>query len=248
MRKWYWFGGLAVALGVGVGSWYLGGSQLDPVVALALRVAQSTSRPIPEADGDAEKCETIEPLVVEGNAPVAVCKPGPIDWEAPRVAWAPGVVQAPRPDMEPGQVLRMPYADEDSLPILFNPLTLHERAWQQNIFDELLKQGDPAEEAENTEPAPLPVETPEPERARRCRTIIINIRTAQASAAIARRRIPIIRSGNHVGRTFLSAIAPEILVLPAPRQNSQTRSASRILKLRDALFFLRNGRFGEFGV
>ena len=164
MRKWFLIGAVAVALGGIAGSWcYDWQQRITTGVTVLPRVQRTTPRAAPFAknDGNAEICETIEPLVVERGSSIASARP-PLDEEALRVVLTPGMTQPPRPDA--GCVLRMPYADEEELLALPRyPLTLILEAGlsKLNIFEELLKNTDPAEESENKEPMPT-AERPEP--------------------------------------------------------------------------------------
>jgi hypothetical protein len=115
--------------------------------------------PVVKDDGNAETCETIEPLVVEGcvPAPTVTTDPGPMT----RVVLEPWMTQAPRPDAESSKVLRMPYADEDVMaPLTLNPLTriLETTPLSELKIFENVKENDPSEEAENKEtPEPMPM-------------------------------------------------------------------------------------------
>src|SRR5207253_945570 len=76
-------------------------------------------------NGDAEASDAIEPLIVMGGFGVPQSTPVREQGQTPRVQWTFGVAQSPRPDADPGRVLRMPYADEeeDLLVLRKDPVT-----------------------------------------------------------------------------------------------------------------------------
>ena len=109
MRKWQWIGLLSVALGSAYGYWYW-----TTPTSSAIEVSPfATITPQFKDDGDAEASEVIEPLEVDRLHAVAVQTPEPPidDGPMPRVLLESGMEQPPRPDVEPGTKLRMPYAD-----------------------------------------------------------------------------------------------------------------------------------------
>ena len=161
MRKWF----LIVAVGVAVGglaTYFSWPQRTTTIVAVLPSKYERPNNvtPPPKNDGNAETCETVEPLVVERAADIASARPSTDEAVCvARVVLTPGTMQPPRPDA--GRVRRMPYADED-LELPLNPLTQIEAGlWKLNIFAELLKTTDAVEESENKEPAP-PVEQAEP--------------------------------------------------------------------------------------
>ena len=136
MRKWQLVIILSmVALAVG-GYLYL--TQKSPPKVTPIdppRAAQG-----PKNDGDAEASEAIEPLRVnEVGAPNAA--PTIDDGPMPPVALEPGQQQPPRPDMEPGTKLRMPYADEEEgLGLIRNMPEITDRELPRpNIFDQSIE-------------------------------------------------------------------------------------------------------------
>jgi hypothetical protein len=154
---------LAVAAAGGAG-WYFGRHHhQDPELPMvAARVQQGAVKINTRPDGNAETCETIEPLIVEGDAPTPACKPNSMSFAEPRVVWSPEVQQPPRPD---GRTLRMPYADEDEIGFnLVDPLTrlLDEALPRLKIFEEPPKNPDPVEESESKEPPAPESATPPP--------------------------------------------------------------------------------------
>ena len=114
MRKWIWITPVLLVVGF-AGYWFIKNNSGVPPMPDApnpgFHVTQQARN-----DGDAEASEVIEPLIVDrGVAPVMPTPaPAAATW-LPRVEWTPGVSQPPRPDREPGRVLRMPYADEDEI-------------------------------------------------------------------------------------------------------------------------------------
>ena len=145
MRKW-----IGIALGIAVvgitGYWFMNRSnETSPtpdVPSPQFHVTQQARN-----DGDAEASEVIEPLIVDrGVAPIELTpKAASAAW-LPRVEWTPGMRQPPRPDVEPGRVLRMPYADEDEiLRIPLDPLQriLAADLPRLDLFDDLTEESEP---------------------------------------------------------------------------------------------------------
>lgn len=99
-----------------------------------LRIAPVTN------DGEAEASEVIEPLMVLNSMPPIVTAPAEME-ELARVNIEPGAKQAPRPDQEPGKILRMPYADEEEgLDLTRSISQIIERELPRlHLFDELDK-------------------------------------------------------------------------------------------------------------
>jgi hypothetical protein len=113
MRKWLWIGSMsAVALGCLVIVWEInnhrgGDAPDDPLDPNPSPIVKNR-----DDDGNGEVSEVIEPIIVERWVPPPETPEPPHDDEpAPRVNLQPGMAQPPRPDEEPGKVLRMPYAD-----------------------------------------------------------------------------------------------------------------------------------------
>jgi hypothetical protein len=165
MRKWLGIGMLSVAL-AGVGAYWLltktnvWTSKQQPGVAV--RLAQNGNN-----DGDTEPSDVIEPLIVQRqqDTPVSEQVSGEVGVELARVALEPGMEQPPRPDMEPGDVERMPYADEDAgvgFLMFLDWCAIKAKLSKLNVFREIEK-ADPTEESENrqTNPPVEPVEPPQ---------------------------------------------------------------------------------------
>ena len=155
MRKWIFIGISVAVIGV-AGYWFM------PRKNISLPARERPDRHFPVTqqarnDGAAEPRVVIEPLIVDRGVVPSAPESGPTDRVLlPRVEWTPGAPQPPRPDIEPGQLLRMPYADEhEILRIPLDPL--------QRILDSSLPRldlseawkDDPTEESEPREtPAP----------------------------------------------------------------------------------------------
>jgi hypothetical protein len=114
MRKWLYFGIATVAASSLGGYWLC--SKPAPIGPMAKRVVSSIHRGETH-DGDAETSDTIEPLIVDHGGNQLIFQPIPLAQVEmmPRVLFAPGMQQPPRPDAEFAETPRMPYADEDEL-------------------------------------------------------------------------------------------------------------------------------------
>jgi hypothetical protein len=167
MRKWLGIGMLSVAV-VGVGAYWFymktNGWTAKHEPSIEVRVVQNG-----KSDGDAEASDVIEPLMVQPlqNTPAQEEFVGECEVELARVAQEPGIQQPPRPDMEPGKVVRMPCADEEpggvGLWIFLDWSAIKAKLSKLNLFREIEK-SDPAEESENKETNP-PTEQPRTEPA-----------------------------------------------------------------------------------
>ena len=169
MRRWLCIGIAYVVLGgIGIG-WYLLGSKLTTESFVPQTSSSETatrSAPSQTQEGDGEASDAIEPLVVENSTPAQLQQ---ADWgaeEAPlsRVVLARGMQQPPRPDAQPGQAPRMPYADEceireTPLDVLMRIVRSHLAQW--NLF---VENGQPEDAGtENVTPATEPTPQPMPE-------------------------------------------------------------------------------------
>lgn len=109
MRRKLWIGTLIVAVGSVVGYWWHTPRKADPTVDPVTPFVGPMER-----GGGTEESELIEPLQVEVRYPVSAPAAEPFDnGPPPRVVLEPDMEQPPRPDVEPGTKLRMPYADEE---------------------------------------------------------------------------------------------------------------------------------------
>lgn len=154
MRKWLGIGMLALMLSValvGVGAYWLStktnGWTAKRQPDVVVRVAQNGDN-----EGDAEPSEVIEPLIVQRQeTPVLEQAAGEFGGELARVVLEPGMDQPPRPDVEPGEVARMPYADEEAGVGFFFFLdwsVIKAKLGKLNTFKQTEK-ADPTEESEN---------------------------------------------------------------------------------------------------
>jgi len=66
---------------------------------------------VDDGNGEASE-EPFEPITVESETPARPMEPVKDDGPLPRAILAPGMAQPPRPDAEPGQAPRMPYAED----------------------------------------------------------------------------------------------------------------------------------------
>jgi hypothetical protein len=164
MRKWLGIGMLSVAV-VGVGAyWFF--TKTNGWTAKRGPAVENVRVENGRNDGAAEASEVIEPLIVQRSYNVA---PEELNGEfgvelLPRVVLEPGVQQPPRPDVDSGNVARMPFADEE--PELGNGVwffldwsAIKAKLSKLNLFKEIEK-ADPAEESENKETNP-PMEQPQ---------------------------------------------------------------------------------------
>lgn len=169
MGKWLWLSSaLVVAAGANV-YWHA-----NPARPLVQKVSQATvvleeakQHPVPCVPArESEACDTIEPLLVDGSPlPQApVMEPATDEEPATRVVLAQGMRQPPRPDAEAGNVLRMPYADEeDVVGSSTNPVQeLVESLLSRLSRTENADDGNAAEESEMKDLNP-PMQKPEPE-------------------------------------------------------------------------------------
>ncbi|MSQ94446.1 MAG: hypothetical protein EXR98_07810 [Gemmataceae bacterium] len=155
MRKWLYIGTMTFALGCVGCYFYFNRTATDPILPDNMLKTDDRDR-IAKNDGNAELSETIEPLRVEGGGQTIALSPAPA-WlgdPLPRIVLEPGMKQPPRPDGEPGRVLRMPYADEEE--ILALPLDPIQRMLdvtlpRLNLADDLNQ----AEESEPKQVIPL---------------------------------------------------------------------------------------------
>jgi len=113
MRKWLCLGIVTLAAGCIGGYWLCSKPASINPVAVRPQLSKGGER----HDGDAETSDTIEPLIVESGGGPVLFRPIPLASEEmmPRVLFAPGMQQPPRPDAEANKTPRMPYADEEAI-------------------------------------------------------------------------------------------------------------------------------------
>ena len=151
MHKYFWIVVVTAALGAGSGYWYL---TIKPTDVIPERITIRPVQVLPEVknDGDAEMSDVIEPIIVDrgsNRGGVQSLEPPTDDGPLARVILEPGMQQPPRPDVEPGRVPRMPYADEEEILALpRDPIAriLDVTLPRLDFFDEIDR--NPAEESE----------------------------------------------------------------------------------------------------
>ena len=153
MRKWLCVGMLAAVVSITGGYWFFfkNPSATDQRQGILDLVDRLTRQKGIDVDAEAsETIEVIEPLVVDRGSAAPPARLSSDDGPMPRATWTGGMKQPPRPDVESGRVLRMPYADEaEFLAIPFDPIQriLESKLNWLEIFD-ALKETDPSEEPE----------------------------------------------------------------------------------------------------